>query len=139
MLNAQIASEVRVAVMRLARRLRNQRADTGLSIAFIAALGTIERHGPITPGELAALEKVTPPSMTKILATLESEGYVMREPHPSDGRQSLVTVSDSGRDMLDEDRRRRDAWLARRLESLTAEDRKTLHRAAEIMTRLNES
>ena len=130
------ASELRIAVMRLARRLRSQRAETGLSIGHIAALGSIERHEPMTPGELAAHEKVQPPSMTRILSTLEDQGFVTREPHPSDGRQSLLYVSDKGRAMLTDDRRRRDAWLARRLESLSAAERQILHQAAAIMDRL---
>lgn len=130
------ASELRIAVMRLARRLRSQRAETGLSIGHIAALGSIERHEPITPGELAAHEKVQPPSMTRILATLEDQGFVTREPHPSDGRQSLLCVSAKGRAMLTDDRRRRDAWLALRLESLTPAERQVLHQAAAIMDRL---
>lgn len=129
-------SELRIAVMRLARRLRSQRAETGLSIGHIAALGSIERHEPITPGELAAHEKVQPPSMTRILTTLEERGFVTREPHPTDGRQSLLYVSPTGRAMLSDDRRRRDAWLAQRLEALTPAELQTLQQAAAIMDRL---
>lgn len=138
-MSAQVSSEVRVAVLRLARRLRSQRADTGLSIAFISALGTVERHGPITPGELAEREKVKPPSMTKILATLESEGYIERTAHPSDGRQSLIRVSPLGKEMLNDDRRRRDAWLSQRLAGLELHERETLREAAKIMERLASS
>ena len=122
--------------MRLARRLRSQRAETGLSIGHIAALGSIERHAPITPGELAAHEKVQPPSMTRILSTLEERDFVTREPHPTDGRQSVLHVSPAGRAMLADDRRRRDAWLAQRLDALSTDELQTLQQAAAIMDRL---
>src|SRR5688572_5650500 len=82
-----LASALRVGVMRLTRRLRSQRADRTLTLSQLAALGTLERHGPMTPGELAAHEKVQPPSMTRVVATLESLGHVARAPHPTDGRQ----------------------------------------------------
>lgn len=139
MVNAELASEVRLAVMRLARRLRNQRADTGLSIAFIAALGTIERNGSISPRDLADLEKISPPSMTKILATLESEGYIERSPHPTDGRQVLITTSELGRQMLSDDRKRRDAWLSQHMAALSPEERDVLRQAAVIIDRINAS
>src|SRR5256714_15031655 len=85
-----LASELRTTVMRLARRLRNQRADDTLTLSQIAALGTLVRHGPLTPGELAARERVQPPSMTRLLAKLEQAGLVTKQDHPDDRRQGLV-------------------------------------------------
>ena len=134
-----LASELRTTVMRLARRLRNQRTDDTLSLSQIAALGTVVRHGPLTPGELAALERVQPPSMTRLVAKLEEAGLVTRTVHPTDGRQVLVAVSETGLAMIKADRQRRDAWLAQRLRDLSPEDRDVLHRAADILGRIADS
>jgi DNA-binding MarR family transcriptional regulator len=134
-----LASELRTTVMRLARRLRNQRTDDSLSLSQIAALGTLVRHGPLTPSELAAHERVQPPSMTRLVAKLEDAGLVTRTDHPTDGRQVLVAVSPAGMELIKADRRRRDAWLAQRLRDLPAEDRDVLHRAAEILGRIAEA
>ncbi len=131
-----LASELRTTVMRLARRLRNQRADNTLSLSQIAALGTLFRHGPLTPSELAAHERVQPPSMTRLVAKLEEAGLVTRTDHPTDGRQVLVAASPAGIAMIKEDRRRRDAWLAQRMRDLTPEERDVLHRAAEVLGRI---
>jgi DNA-binding MarR family transcriptional regulator len=134
--DAALASELRTSVMRLARRLRRMRADTTLSLGQLAALGTIDRHGSMTPGGLAAHERVQPPSMTKIVKALEAAGYVTRSPHPTDGRQVVVTLTPTGSTLLKEDRRQREAWLAQRLRDLTPEERDLLHRAAEVLDRL---
>ncbi|MDP9183315.1 MAG: MarR family transcriptional regulator [Actinomycetota bacterium] len=134
-----LASELRTSVMRLARRLRRMRADTSLSLGQLAALGTIERHGAMTPGELAAHERVQPPSMTRIVNALEESGYVTRVPHPTDGRQVVVSLTAAGTRLLKEDRRQREAWLAQRLRDLEPEDRELLHRAAEVLDRLGRS
>ena len=137
--DAALASELRTTVMRLARRLRNQRTDDSLSLSQIAALGTLVRLGPLTPSELAAQERVQPPSMTRLLAKLEDAGLVTRTDHPTDGRQVLVAASPAGQELIKADRKRRDAWLALRLRDLTSEERETLHRAAEILGRLAET
>ncbi len=131
-----LASELRSTVMRLARRLRAERADTTWSLTQLAALGTLHRHGPLTPSELAAHERVQPPSMTRILTTLEQAGLLTRTDHPTDGRQVLVSVSGAGKAMLREDRQRRDAWLAQRMRDLPADDLAALRRAAEVLDRL---
>ena len=131
-----VASALRLAVMRLARRLRGERSDTSLTISQIAALSTLERTGPLTPRELAAAERVQPPSMTRIAASLEAAGLVTRTDHPSDGRQVLLAASPAGAALLREDRRRRDAWLAQRLHDLPAEDLEVLRRAAVVLERL---
>ena len=131
-----LASELRTTVMRLARRLRKQRAETMLSLGQLAALGTLERHGPLSPGELAAHERVQPPSMTRIVAALEAAGFVTRTDHPTDRRQVLIASSPTGTALLREDRRRRDAWLAQRMRDLDPADLAVLRRAAGILERI---
>ena len=133
---AELASLLRVSVMRLSRRLRAERPDVGLSLTQIATLGTIDRHGPITPREIADHEKVQPPSMTRILAGLEERGLIVRAPHASDGRQYLVSLAPQGRSLLRDDRRQREAWLARRLAELTPEERELLRAVAPIIDRI---
>ena len=91
-----LASALRLAVMRLARRMRSERADTSLTLSQLAALATLERSGPLTPRELAAAERVQPPSMTRLTASLEAAGLVTRTAHPSDGRQVLLAASAAG-------------------------------------------
>ena len=134
-----LASSLRLAVMRLARRMRSERADSSLTLSQLAALATLERHGPMTPRELAAAERVRPPSLTRLSASLEAEGLVTRTDHPTDGRQVLLAVTDAGVALLREDRRRRDAWLAQRLLELDADDRDVLRRAARLLDRLASS
>jgi DNA-binding MarR family transcriptional regulator len=133
---AELASLLRVSVMRLSRRLRAERPDVGLSLTQIATLGTIDRHGPLTPREIADHEKVQPPSMTRILAGLEERGLIVRTPHASDGRQYLVSLAAQGRSLLRDDRRQREAWLARRLAELTPEERELLRAVAPIVDRI---
>ena len=134
--DASLASALRMSSMRLARRLRGERADSGLPLTLLAALATLDRHGPLTPSELAAHEKVRPPSMTRVLATLEADGLVTRTPHPSDGRQVLVSVSEAAHALLESDRRRRDVWLAQRLGELSAQERAALRAAAPVLEKL---
>jgi DNA-binding MarR family transcriptional regulator len=134
--DTELAAELRTSVMRLARRLRRMRADSSLSLGQLAALGTLDRHGPMTPGELAAHERVQPPSMTRIVKALEETGYVTRTPHATDGRQVVVALTAAGVRLLKEDRRQREAWLAQRLRDLEPDDRELLHRAAEVLDRL---
>ena len=134
--DAALASRLRLSVMRLARRMRAERADTSLTLTQLAALATLERHGPLTPGELAAQERVQPPSMTRIVASLQEAGLVLRRPHPTDGRQVLLEAAPAAVALLREDRRRREAWLARRLAELDDDDRAVLRRAAHVLDRL---
>jgi DNA-binding MarR family transcriptional regulator len=131
-----LASALRLAVMRLARRMRSERADTSLTLTQLATLATLERRGPLSPRELAAAERVQPPSMTRIAASLEAAGLVTRTDHPTDGRQVLLTIAPAGAALLREDRRRREAWLAQRLRDLDAEDRDVLRRATAVLDRL---
>lgn len=134
--SAALSSSLRMSVLRLARRLRTERASTSLGLTQLSALATVDRHGPLTPRELAAHEKVQPPSMTRVIAQLEEQGLVIRTAHPTDGRQALVAVSDTGRALLREDRRRRDAWLANRLRELSPEELALLRAAAPVLERL---
>ena len=133
---AELASSMRVSVMRLSRRLRYERGDHALSLTQVATLATLDRHGPLTPRELADHEKVQPPSMTRILAGLEERALIERTPHASDGRQHLVSLTKAAHDLLRDDRRRRDAWLAQRLAELTQEERDVLRAAAALFDRI---
>lgn len=133
---AELASQLRVHTMRLARRLRAEREASGHTLSQFAALASIERHGPMSPGDLAARERVQPPSMTRIVAHLEQDGLVSRERHPTDGRQQLITATDSGRELLASDRQRRDAWLAKQLNHLTPEERAKIADVLPLLERL---
>ncbi|HEX6754976.1 MAG TPA: MarR family transcriptional regulator [Mycobacteriales bacterium] len=134
-----LASALRLSVVRLNRRLRGQRADTSVTLTQLAALSTLKRHGALTPGELAAHEKVQPPSMTRVLAALEERALVERRPHPTDGRQALVELTTTGRDLLHSEVRMREAWLARKLGELSDEERTLLRSASELIDKLVES
>ncbi len=133
---AEQASTMRVSVMRLARRLRSERAGHDLTLTQIAALATLDRHGPLTPRELADHEQVRPPSMTRTIAVLAESGLITRTPHATDGRQHLVALTAQAKDLLAEDRRRRDAWLSQRLAELTQEERDLLRTAAGLLDRI---
>ena len=132
-----LAAHLRLAVTRTARRLR-QEAGGGLTPTLSAALASIERHGPLTPSELAARERVQRPTATRLIAGLEERGLVGRTADPGDRRSSLIAVTPEGAALLRELRTRKDAFLARRLNDLPAEDRDTLARAAVLLERLLE-
>jgi DNA-binding MarR family transcriptional regulator len=121
----------------MARRLR-QEAGADLSPSSAAALATIERHGPLTPSELALRERVQRPTVTRVLARLEEAGLVSRAGDPTDRRSSLVSASPEGRQLLAVLRTRKDVYLARRLDGLSPEDREVLNRAAAILERMLE-
>jgi DNA-binding MarR family transcriptional regulator len=133
---ASLSSSLRLSVMRLARRLRAEGADESLTLTQLATLGTLDRHGAMTLGELAAHEKVQPPSMTRIVSTLEQRRLVARDPDREDGRRVVVSITGAARTLLEEDRRRRDAWLARSLRELTAAERDALRRATPVLEKL---
>ena len=121
--------------MRAARRLR-QEAGADLSPSLTAALSTVERHGPLTPSEVANWARIQRPTATRVLARLEEEGLIARTPDPQDRRSSLVAVTEGGRALLEELRTRKTAFLAERLEGLDADERATLERAADILERV---
>jgi DNA-binding MarR family transcriptional regulator len=140
-----LASALRISVTRLARRLRAERAAHGLPVLSelsdtqMGALGALESHGAMTPGELAEHEKVQPPSMTRVIAVLEQHGLVTRAAHATDKRHVVLTVTEEGRDMVHQSRRVRQAWLARRLRELTPAERASLRAAAPILEKLSQS
>ncbi len=135
----ELASRLRVGVARLARRLRQEGAGEDATPSQLTALATLYHRGPMTPGELAATERVKPPSMTRIVAALEERGLVTREGSAEDRRVVHVLVTDAGRRAHEEYQQRRDEWLHRRLATLTGEERALLARAAGLMDRLVEA
>ena len=142
--DAVLATAMRISISRLARRLRVERlglggTETVLSDIQPAALAALARHDSMTPGELAEHEKVQPPSMTRVIAVLEERGLVRREPHATDRRQVILTVTNEGRDVVQRVRRRREAWLAQRLQELTPDERQILLAAAPILEKISQS
>jgi DNA-binding MarR family transcriptional regulator len=135
---AVLAQALRPSVMRLARRLRQMRDDSvGLNSNQLSAMAVLLNSGDLLMGELAAAEKMQPPSMTRIVNGLEARGYVARRPHPDDRRQCVVTLSDEGRKILLANRRRRDEWLAIRIAQLAPVERQVLREAIEILEKVN--
>ncbi len=138
-----LASSLRVSVSRLSRRLRAESTpgpgSPAVSIGGISVLGHLFREGERTLGQLAAAERVQPPSMTRTVNCLEQDGLVERTPHPTDGRQVVVRLSDAGRALVLAERRRRDLWLAKRLAELTPDERTLLRQAAPILDRLSKA
>ena len=134
------AARLRMAIVRTARRLRQEAAAeaTGLTPTSVAALATIERHGPMTPSEIAEIEHVKRPTITRTLGCLEREGLIDRAADPADGRSALVSVNGAGRERLRRLRKRKNAYLARRMRDLSDEEVETLERAAEILERMRE-
>ena len=128
----ELAPRLRWAVTRMARRLR-QEAGTDLGPSQVAALATIERHGPLSPSELAQLERIKRPTATRILHHLDEAGLVERVRDPEDGRGAILSITAAGRTHLRRLRARKTAYLATRLDNLDAEDRRTLERAAELL------
>lgn len=132
----QLAPMVRDAITRLNRRVRQTRPVGDLTATQLNALTSLELAGALTPRELAEVERVQPPTMTKIVAKLEERGLVRRSPHPTDGRQVILAATEAGRAVLAQFERARDEWLASRLAELRPEERDTLRRAAEILRKL---
>jgi DNA-binding MarR family transcriptional regulator len=128
----ELASRLRFAVARTARRLR-QEAGTGLSPSLTAALATVERCGPLTPSELADAERVRRPTVTRMLGHLEDEGLITRTPDPADRRSTLIAITPAGAALLAAARTRKDVFLSERLDGLSPADRETLARAAAIL------
>src|SRR5437763_17044041 len=134
---AQLAEQLRVAITRLNRRLRQTRPVGELTQNQLSVLASLDLAGALTPRELSDAERVQPPTMTKVIAKLEERGLIQRAPHPTDGRQVLLSATDEGRSVLLEQRRVTAEWLTRRLARLTPEDRETLARAAEIIEQIS--
>lgn len=125
--------DLRIAIMRLARRLRTERVSDTMTPSQMAAVATLIREGPMSPGDLASAERVRPPSMTRILGSLHEAGMVTRSPHPTDRRQVLYETTAQARRMVQQDRQRRDHWLSQRLSTLTPQQRATLEQAIPIL------
>ena len=134
---ADLAARLRLSVTRTARRLR-QEAGSDLSPSLQAALATIERRGPITPSELAETERIQRPTATRVIARLEAEGLVDRAGDVADRRVTLISVTRAGKDLLRRLRTRKNAYLARRLRDISAEDLAALERAADVLERMLE-
>jgi DNA-binding MarR family transcriptional regulator len=136
--NAGLASALRPSVLRLARRLRQMRDDSlELNSNQLSAMAVLLNSGDLAMGELAAQEKVQPPSMTRIVNGLEARGLIARRVHATDKRQCVVTLTDSGRQVLLANRRRRDQWLAKRIAELDPEEREVLRRCVGILEKVN--
>jgi DNA-binding MarR family transcriptional regulator len=136
---AGLAHALRPAVMRLARRLRQMQDESlGLNPNQLSAMSVLLNSGDQLMGELAAQERVQPPSMTRIVNSLEARDYVARRPDPRDHRQCLVSLTDSGRHVLLANRRRRDEWLAVRIAGLDSADREVLRRAIGVLEKVNQ-
>ena len=132
-----VASHLRLVVARTARRLR-QEAGQDLSPSLTSALASIDRHGPLTPSELAKIERIQRPTATRLLAGLTEKELVSRAADPSDKRCSIVSITLGGRAMLKRIRSRKNAYLARRMKELPDDEVAALERAAEILERVLE-
>jgi DNA-binding MarR family transcriptional regulator len=131
----ETVTRLRMALLRVGRRLRQQ-THTGITPSQLSALSTVHRHGPLTLGDLAGLENVQPPSISRIVGALEGEGYVERTADDSDRRVALVEITTKGADELDQIRKHRDEWLADRLDALTVESRRRVLDALPALEKL---
>ena len=132
----ELAGELRVALAKSSRRIRSRRGAADLPDPQFNVLAILLREGPLTPGALADTEHVQPPSMTRTVNALVELGFVRKSEHPTDGRQVVVSLTEPGEAEVRETRRRRDAWLAEQLKTLTPEERRTLAQAAVLLRRI---
>ncbi len=132
----ELASALRLSLLRAARRIRSQRVNTAATLSQLSALATVRKCGPMSAGEVAAIERVQPPSMTKILAALESSGWVERAAHPDDRRQSIISITPDGRALLEAETRARDEWLSDRLVEFSEAELQILRDAVAVLDRL---
>lgn len=132
----ELTERLRDAITRLNRRLRQERPVGDLTVTQLSALTSLRIGGALTPRELSEAERVQPPTMTKIVAKLEERGLISRTPHPTDGRQVLLSPSAQGLAVLEDYQRVRDEWLAGKLAGFTAQERDTVSRAAALLERL---
>jgi DNA-binding MarR family transcriptional regulator len=133
---AELAAILRPSLTRLTRLMRIQRADMSVTLTQLSAMVALEKHGAMSPGELAAYERVQPPSMTKVLANLEERGLVRRTVHPTDRRQAVIEISDIGRELIDSERRSRDLWFIAQLETLNADEQALMRRVVPVLDKL---
>lgn len=130
------AQELRFAIQRLSRRIRLMQADSDVTEGQRAVLFTLSNEGPQSLGALAESEHVSPPSMNRTVNLLVDLGLVTRASDDDDGRKVSIELTATGRDFVEETRRRRDAWFARRLDTLTVRERKVLEQATPILKKL---
>lgn len=133
---APLAGDLRVALTHAVRRIRMERSSDQITDVQYSVLAALSMHGPMAPSTLAEHEHVQPPHMTRVVTALEQAGLVQRSAHPTDGRQVVVSITDAGQDEVRETRRRRDAWLAERLATLTADEREVLAGATALIRRI---
>jgi DNA-binding MarR family transcriptional regulator len=134
------AATIRRGVNRLARRLRLERPERGETLMETSVLAHLRQRGPMTAGELAAAERIQPQSLTRTLASLESDNLIVRQPDAADRRRSVLSITEAGSDALLRDMRQRDSWLALAMASqLTATEREVLRLAGEMLDRLAEA
>ncbi|MBJ8344206.1 MarR family winged helix-turn-helix transcriptional regulator [Antrihabitans sp. YC2-6] len=129
-----LASDLSLAVVRLTRHLRGRRTESQVSLTQLSALATLASEGAMTPGALAARERVQPPSMTRVIASLADIGLVDRKPHPTDGRQIIVSLSEAGSALIADETSAREAWMTEQLAGLAPEQLRLLQDAVAIMT-----
>jgi len=134
---AEAAARLRLVIVRTARRMR-QEAGGELSPTLVAALASIDRLGPLTPSELADVERIKRPTATRVAAALEREGLITRATDPSDGRASLLSLSPEGRALMKRLRKRKNAYLQKRIRPMEEEEIEALERTAEILERMLE-
>ncbi|MDP1820582.1 MAG: MarR family transcriptional regulator [Acidimicrobiales bacterium] len=131
----EMAARLRLSATRLARRLRRE-ADTGFTPSQLSALATVHHHGPLTLGALADHERVAPPSITKIAAKLEADGFIERVPDADDRRVTRVATTGAGDALIAESRRRKTTWLALRIRQLDADQQARLAAALDVLDEL---
>ncbi|MFC9788794.1 MarR family winged helix-turn-helix transcriptional regulator [Rhodococcus sp. NPDC127528] len=128
-----LASDLSLAVVRLSRHLRGRRTDSPVSLTQLSALASLDEHGPMTPGGLASRERVQPPSMTRVIASLADAGMVLRTPHPTDGRQIIVSLTDAGQALLADETSAREQWMTDRLAGLDDHQQAVLRQSIDII------
>lgn len=136
--DARLATALRIAILRLSRRLRAERSDASLTLSQLSALSALDHVGSCSPSALAELERVQPPSMTRIVAALEERGFAARAPHESDRRQSVIAITAQGSAVLEDTRQRATAWLEGALNGLDPDERGTLVAALPLLERILE-
>ncbi len=133
-----LAADLRIVISRLSRRLRSERRHSELSLSQVSALFSLERFGPISPTALSRIELVKPPSMTKIIASLLESDLAQKTHHKSDGRQFLIEITPKGQEILNNDRREKEAWLGKALYNLGEEERAAIINAIKALEHLIE-
>src|SRR3954463_11308317 len=132
----ELAKTLRDAIQRLNRRIRRARPVGDLTFSQLSALTSLQLAGALTPRELADIERVQPPTMTKIVGKLEDRGLVVRTPHPTDRRQVILAATEEGRAVYGQFERARNDWLAQQLAQLGPDERDALACAAQILQRV---